>query len=158
MLEALKNTQKVLACKEIKNKDKFISDDVMSFRCDEPAAVGDVFVVMSKGILKTVQVTDVYPLWRYSDSRKGLGNPDTMSWVIAKVDLNRHALMKKARAFLRDVRAAIEEQMGKAADDKSMKEFIDSLPKNDKARFVELTDIVKDVEANPEKVDEYLND
>ena len=156
MLEALKGNKKVLACKEVKAKDKFISDEVMSFCCDTDVTVGDVFVVMARGILRTVQVVDIHPLWRYSQERQGLGDPDTMSWVINKVDLDRHAMMKRARMFKRDIKAALDEQIEKAQYAKEVNDFVAKLGKDDQNHFKELYDILDALDKNPALVDEYM--
>lgn len=157
MIEALKTAKKVLECVVIDRPDRTILDEPVSYMIEGPAKVGDIFTVWFRGKLAFVQVKKVYPMWAYSMSRTGLGNPDTMSRVICKVDLEKHNAEKKARAFARDLEAAAEEQMAKARVAQERKAFIRGLDKDAAAKFEELLAVREAVLKDPTKVDELMN-
>lgn len=157
MLEALKTTKKVLECVVVDKPGRAISDEHVSYMCEEQAKVGDIFTVWFRGKLAIVQVEKVHPLWAYSISRTGLGDPNTMSYVIGKVDLTSHSAKKKARAFARDIEAAFKERMEQESENLARKEFIKKLAKDEAAKFEELMAVREAVLADPNKVDELLN-
>lgn len=150
----MKNVEKVLACKVIDKPDVFASDEIVSYKCSGDVAKGDAFVVWLRGKVRVVQVVDIVPAWAYSDARKGLGDIDSMSWVINKVDFKAHNIAKLARSKIRDLRAALKERRAKAIDKKDMDEFIAGLDKKSAADFKDALDYIAQLEANPALAEE----
>lgn len=150
----MKNVEKVLACKVIDKPDVFASDEIVSYKCSGDVAKGDAFVVWLRGKVRVVQVVDIVPAWAYSDARKGLGDIDSMSWVINKVDFKAHNIAKLARSKIRDLRAALKERRAKAIDKKDMDEFIADLDKKSAADFKDALDYIAQLEANPALAEE----
>lgn len=145
----MKNVEKVLACRLIDKPGEFMSDDILSYKCTGDVAKGDAFVVWVKGHVRIVEVVDIIPAWAYSEQRKGLGNIDTMAYVITKVDFKSHNIAKLARSKIRDLRAAMKERRMKAMDKKDMDEFIAGLNKKDAADFKDAQDYIAALEADP---------
>ena len=145
----MKNVEKVLACKVIDKPGAYISDEIVSYKCTGDVAKGDAFVVWLRGHVRIVEVIDIVPAWAYSDARKGLGDIDTMSWVINKVDFKSHNIAKLARSKIRDLRAALKERKAKVLDKKDMDEFIKTLNKKDAADFLDAQNYIDALEADP---------
>lgn len=150
----MKNVEKVLACKIIDRPGRYIADDIVSYKCKGDVAKEDIFAVWYKGHLVCVEVVDIIPAWAYSESRKGLGNIDSMSYVISKVDIKKHSIEKLARSKIRDLRAAMKERRAKALDAKDMDEFIKSLKKDDAKDFNDALAYIAELEANPDAVED----
>lgn len=157
MIEALKTAKKVLECVIVDKAGRAISDEHVSYMCAEPVKVGDTFAVYFRGKYAFAEVVKFYPMWAYSNERTGLGNPDTMSWAVQKIDFAKHAQEKKARTFARDLEAAAAEQMAKARADQERKAFIKGLDKEAAAKFEELLAVREAVLKDPTKVDELMN-
>lgn len=145
----MKNVEKVLACKVIDKPGVYISGEIVSYKCSGDVAKGDAFVVWLRGHVRVVEVVDIIPAWAYSEARKGLGDIDTMSWVINKVDFKSHGIAKLARSKIRDLRAALKERRAKALDKKDMDDFIKTLNKKDAADFNDALDYIAALEADP---------
>lgn len=145
----MKNVEKVLACKVIDKPGVFISDEIVSYKCKGDVAKGDAFVVWLRGHVRVVEVIDIIPAWAYSEARKGLGDMDTMSWVINKVDFKAHNIAKLARSKIRDLRAAMKERRVKALDKKDFDDFVKTLNKKDAADFLDAQEYIESLEADP---------
>lgn len=149
----MKNVEKVLACKAVDRPDRFVSDEILSYKCTGDVAKGDLFVVWNAGKLRIVKAIDIIPAWQYSQARKGLGDMDTMSYVINRVDLDKHSIAKKARSMIRDLRAAMAERRAKALDKKDMDDFVASLKdKKEQADFKEALQYIAELEADPNNI------
>ena len=145
----MKNVEKVLACKVIDKPGVYASDEIVSYKCTGDVAKGDAFVVWLRGHVRVVEVISITPAWAYSESRKGLGDMDTMSWVINKVDFKSHNIAKLARSKIRDLRAAMKERRAKALDKKDFDEFVKGLNKKDAAEFLDTQEYIEQLETNP---------
>ena len=145
----MKNVEKVLACKVIDKPGVFISDEIVSYKCTGDVSKGDAFVVWLRGRVRVVEVIGITPAWAYSEARKGLGDIETMSWVINKVDFKSHNIAKLARSKIRDLRAAMKERRAKALDKKDFDEFVKGLNKKDAADFLDTQEYIEQLEANP---------
>lgn len=145
----MKNVEKVLACKVIDKPGVYISDEIVSYKYTGDVAKGDAFVVWLRGHVRVVEVIDIIPAWAYSETRKGLGDIDSMSWVITKVDFKAHSIAKLARSKIRDLREALKERRAKVLDKKDMDEFIASLNKKDAADFKDALDYIEALETDP---------
>ena len=158
MNEMLNNAKKVLECVIVDKAGRAISDEHVSYMCAESVKVGDVFAVYFRGKYAFAEVVTVHPMWSYSQERIGLGTPDTMSWVVQKIDFEKHAQEKKARKLARDIKAAFDERMAKAREDAERDAFIAKLPEAEQAKFKELLAVQDAIIANPEKIDELVKD
>lgn len=144
-------SEKVLLCRIVTKKNSFISDDVVSYKTNEDSvAVGDIFAAWKKGNLIFVQVDKVIPKWAYSDARTNAGNFDSMSWVINKVDVARHSILKEARAKIRDLMAAIAENVEKKNKSRAMSDAVKTLSAKDKAEIKLAQDAIASLEDDPE--------
>ena len=150
----MKNVEKVLACKIIDKPGVYISDDIVSYKCTGDVAKEDIFATWYRGHLVLVEVVDIIPAWAYSESRKGLGCIDTMSYVISKVDVKKHSIEKLARSKIRDLRAAMKERRAKALDAKDMEEFIKGLKKDEAKDFNDALEYIAELEKNPSAVED----
>lgn len=151
----LKNKEKVLACKVIERPGKYISDEIVSYKTKGDAKVGDVFAAYKKyDGLVFVEVVKVYSMAEYSEERIGLGNTDTMSYAIQKVDMEKYAKEKEARIKARDIEAAARERLEKAMTLKKIEDAIKVLGKDDANELKKMFKFADDLRNNPELLDE----
>ena len=151
----LKNKEKVLACKVIERPGKYVSDEIVSYKVKGDAKVGDVFAVYKKyDGLCFAEVVKVYSMAEYSEERVGLGNTDTMSYAIQKVDLDKYAKEKAARIKARDIEAAARERLEKAMTLKKIEDAIKVLGKDDANELKKMFKFADDLRANPELLNE----
>lgn len=155
MLNILKDAEKVLVCKQVSNKDKFVDDTPLSYKITGDVHVGDCFVCFRKGHgAIIVQVVDIISAWAYSNERKGLGDIDTMSTPVSKVDFEGHAKGKKARSLARDIDAAIAERVAKEKAKKELMETIKHLDKAEGDELKAMAALADGLRANPDMLDE----
>lgn len=151
----LKNKEKVLACKVIERPGKYISDEIVSYKTKGDVKVGDVFAAYKKyDGLVFVEVVKVYSMAEYSEERIGLGNTDTMSYAIQKVDMEKYAKEKEARIKARDIEAAARERLEKAMTLKKIEDAIKVLGKDDANELKKMFKFADDLRNNPELLDE----
>lgn len=151
----LKNKEKVLACKVIERPGKYISDEIVSYKTKGDVKVGDVFAAYKKyDGLVFVEVVKVYSMAEYSEERIGLGNTDTMSYAIQKVDMEKYAKEKAARIKARDIEAAARERLEKAMTLKKIEDAIKVLGKDDANELKKMFKFADDLRNNPELLDE----
>lgn len=150
----MKNEEKVLACKVIERRGKYISDEIVSYKTKEDAKVGDVFAAYKKYCgLVYVEVINVYSMAEYSEERIGLGNTDTMSYVIQKIELDKYAKEKAARIKARDIEAAAREQLRKAMELIQIDDAIKVLGKDAADELKKMFKFANDLRVNPDLLD-----
>lgn len=119
-------------------------DCVASYRTTEDVKVGDMFTVYHKGLLCTMIVDVIVPRVEYSNARYFAGEFDTMSTPISKIDLDGHKERKERRIKIKNMKAAMEEILAKAEEEKRISDAIKALGKD---KGAELADLVEGIEA-----------